>query len=56
MEKYFLHRIQIQSGTLSKGIEVHDTLAAAILAYHGRMKLAYGGNPDVTFLNCKRSH
>ena len=53
MEKYFLHRIQIQNGTLSKGIEVHDTLAAAILSFHGRMKLAYGANPDVTFMSCK---
>ena len=51
--KFFLHRIQRENGSISKGIEVHDTLDSAILAYHGRMKLAYGGNPAITFMDCK---
>lgn len=53
MEKYFLHRIQKENGNISKGIEVHDTLDSAVLSYHGRMKLAYGGNPAITFMSCK---
>ena len=53
IEKFFLHRIQKENGTISKGIEVHDTLDGAILSYHGRMKLAYGANPAITFMDCK---
>lgn len=52
-EKYFMHRIQEESGAYSKGIEIHDTLDAAILSLWGRMKLAYGGNPAITFMSCK---
>lgn len=52
-EKYFLHRIQEESGTFSKGIEVHATKDEAILSFWGRMKLAYGGNPNITFMHCK---
>lgn len=48
--KYFLHRIQRKNGVFDKGIEVHDTLDDAILAYHGRMKLA--GDPGFDFLSC----
>ena len=53
IEKFFLHRIQKESGVLAKGIEVHDTLDSAILSYHGRLKLAYGANPAITFMDCK---
>ena len=52
-EKYFLHRIQEENNAFSKGIEVHDTMDAAILSFWGRMKLAYGGNPAITFMSCK---
>ena len=52
-EKYFLHRIQEENNVFSKGIEVHDTMDAAILSFWGRMKLAYGGNPAITFMSCK---
>ena len=52
MEKYFLHRIQQWNGTYTKGIEVHDTLDAAILSFWGRMKLAYGAG-NVSFMSCK---
>lgn len=54
-EKYFLHRIQEENGTFSKGIEVHDTMDAAILSFWGRMKLGYN-NPqlqNMTFVSCK---
>ncbi len=53
MEKYFMHRIQKENGQFSKGIEVHDTLDAAVLALWGRMKLAYGKSPAITFVHCK---
>lgn len=53
MEKYFLHRIQKESGTFTKGIEIHNTLDSAKLAFWGRMKLAYGKNPAITFMSCK---
>ena len=52
-EKYFLHRIQGNNSTFSKGIEVHDTKDSAILSFWGRMKLAYGNNQDVKFMSCK---
>ena len=52
MEKYFMHRIQQENGTYTKGIEVHDTLDAAILSFWGRMKLAYGAS-GITFMSCK---
>jgi len=53
IEKYFLHRIQIEGGSFAKGIEVHDSLDSAILSFWGRMKLAYGANPNITFMSCK---
>jgi hypothetical protein len=52
-EKYFMHRIQEENGAFTKGIEIHDTKDAAILSFWGRMKLAYGGNPSITFMSCK---
>lgn len=52
IEKYFMHRIQKENGSFSKGLEVHDTLDSAILSYHGRMKLA-GVTPGLTFMTCK---
>ena len=52
MEKYFLHRIQQENSTYVKGIEVHDTLDAAVLSFWGRMKLAYGAS-GITFMSCK---
>ena len=47
-----MHRIQEENGTYSKGIEVHDTLESAVLAFWGRMKLAYGAS-GITFMSCK---
>ena len=52
IEQYFMHRIQEENGTYSKGIEVHDTLDSAVLSFWGRMKLAYGAS-GVTFMSCK---
>ena len=52
-QKFFLHRIQEENGVFSKGIEIHDTKDAAVLSFWGRMKLAYGGNPAITFMSCK---
>ena len=53
--KYFLHRIQKEDGAFSKGIEVHDTLNAAVLSFWGRMKYGYDNptKPGMTFVSCK---
>ena len=53
--KYFLHRVQKENGEFSKGIEVHDTLDAAILSFYGRMKLGFNNpdRPNLTFIACK---
>lgn len=55
IEKYFLHRIQQENGTFTKGIEVHNTKESAILAFWGRMKLGYNNPnfPGMTFVSCK---
>ena len=50
--KYFLHRIQKTAESFSKGIEVHDTLDSAVLAFWGRMKTGYGKSNNV-FVSCK---
>lgn len=51
--KFFVHRIQKTNGIWNKGIEIHDTLDSAIFSYHGRMKLAYGANLAIAFMDCK---
>lgn len=50
-----MHRIQIVNGTITKGIEVHDTKDAAVLSFWGRMKTGFGNpqNPGQTFISCK---
>lgn len=55
VEKYFLHRIQQENGTFTKGIEVHNTLYSAIIAFWGRMKYGYNNPsyPGMTFISCK---
>ena len=55
MTKYYLHRIQKQNGTYTKGIEVYDNLDGAILSFWGRMKTGYNNPayPGMTFVSCK---
>ena len=50
-----MHRIQEINGSITKGIEVHDTIDSAVLAFWGRMKTAYNNpqNPDTTYVSCK---
>ena len=52
--KFFLHRIRKDNGTYTAGIEVHDTLDAAIQSFHGQMKMAYNNSlyPNTTFVSC----
>ena len=52
--KFFLHRIRKDGDTYNKGIEVHDSLDAAIQSFHSQMKLAYNNpsNPNTTFVSC----
>lgn len=52
--KFFLHRIRKDNGTYNKGIEVHDTLNAAIQSFHAQMKMAYNNPsyPNTTYVSC----
>ena len=52
---YYLHRIQKENGTYTKGIEVHASLDDAIRSFWGRMKTAYNNpeKPNMTFVACK---
>lgn len=52
--KFFLHRIRKDEDTYNKGIEVHDSLDAAIQSFHSQMKMAYGNPsyPNTTFVSC----
>lgn len=54
-QNYFLHRIQEENNTFSKGIEVHSNLDDAIRSFWGRMKLGYNNSehPGMTFVSCK---
>ena len=49
---YFMHRIQRTGNTFQKGIEVHEDLDSAKLAFWGRMKLGYN-KTDCNFVSCK---
>ena len=54
MDKYFMHRIKVEDGSITKGIEVHDSLTSAVRAFHSNMKQGFG-NPDfpkLTFIAC----
>lgn len=52
--KFFLHRIRKDGGTYTTGIEVHDTLDAAIKSFHSQMKMAYNNPsyPNMTYVSC----
>lgn len=52
---FFLNRIERKNGKFVTGIEIHDSRDAAILSYHGRMKLAYNNPsaPELDFSSCK---
>jgi len=52
--KFFLHRIRKDNGTYTAGIEVHDTLDAAIQSFHAQMKMGYKNPayPNLTFVSC----
>lgn len=53
--KFFLRRIQEENGSVTAGVEVHDTLDAAVLSYWGRVKTAYNDpqHPNMTYVSCK---
>lgn len=52
--KYFLHRIRKDGDNYTTGIEVHDTLDAAIKSFHSQMKMAYNNPsyPNMKFVSC----
>lgn len=53
--KFFMLRIERKNGEFATGIEIHDSRDAAVLSYHGRMKLAYNNPsaPELDFSSCK---
>ena len=51
--KYYLHRIQKENGTFTKGIEVHGDRNDAIRSFWGRMKSAYNAVSGMNFVSCK---
>lgn len=52
--KFFLHRIRKDNDAYTCGIEVHDTLDAAIKSFHSQMKMAYNNPsyPNTTYVSC----
>ena len=52
--KFFLHRIRKDGDTYTAGIEVHDTLDAAIQSFHSQMKMAYNNPsyPNMKYVSC----
>jgi len=52
--KFFLHRIRKDGNTYNTGIEVHDTLDAAIQSFHSQMKMAYNNPnyPNMVYVSC----
>ena len=52
--KFFLHRIRKDGDSYTTGIEVHDTLDAAIQSFHSQMKMAYNNPsyPNMKYVSC----
>ena len=52
--KFFLHRIRKDGDNYTTGIEVHDTLDAAIKSFHSQMKMAYNNPsyPNMKYVSC----
>ena len=52
--KFFLHRIRKDGDNYTMGIEVHDTLDAAIQSFHSQMKMAYNNPsyPNMKYVSC----
>ena len=52
--KFFLHRIRKDGDNFTTGIEVHDTLDAAIQSFHSQMKMAYNNPsyPNMKYVSC----
>lgn len=53
-DKFFLHRIRKDGDNFTTGIEVHDTLDAAIQSFHSQMKMAYNNPsyPNMKYVSC----
>lgn len=53
-DKFFLHRIRKDGDNYAMGIEVHDTLDAAIQSFHSQMKMAYNNPsyPNMKYVSC----
>ena len=53
-DKFFLHRIRKDGDNYTTGIEVHDSLDAAIQSFHSQMKMAYNNPsyPNMVYVSC----
>ena len=53
-DKFFLHRIRKDGENYTCGIEVHNTLDAAIQSFHSQMKMAYNNPsyPNMKYVSC----
>jgi hypothetical protein len=53
-DKFFLHRIRKDGDNFTAGIEVHDSLDAAIQSFHSQMKMAYNNPsyPNMKYVSC----
>lgn len=53
-DKFFLHRIRKDNGAYIMGVEVHESLDAAIKSFHSQMKMAYNNPsyPNTTYVSC----
>lgn len=51
--KFFLHQIKRNGGTIDKGIVVKDTYEATKQGYHAYLgAYAYGQNPQTDYVQC----
>lgn len=51
--KYFLHQIKRNNGTIDKGIVVKDSFEAAKQGYHAYLgAYAYGQDPNTDYVQC----
>ena len=52
--KFFLHRIRKDGDNYTMGIEVHDSLDAAIQSFHSQRKMAYNNPtyPNMKYVSC----
>lgn len=52
--KFFMHSIRRTSGTFTKGIEIHETLEAALGSYYATLgNFGYGRSQETDFVQAE---